>query len=181
MSWVIGLLSAGLIAVGLAYVLTQQATVELRVGAGGTGNFAAVSGGPRWGAHRGPRAAGEDPPPPPTTPPSSPPPVLASATAQQRVSPATDTCGAVIAEVEARGLYPAPGFTVVCPGYALGHEGMTCMNVPSVCPGHAEIVIHYVRAFVVANEFENSRIFAGVPARCETIDCGHAAYGFGVA
>jgi hypothetical protein len=89
-----------------------------------------------------------------------------------------DPCPAAIAAVEARGLYPAPRFSVTCPGYALGHEGMTCLNVPGVCPGGREIVIHYPEAFVVANEFENSRILSGMPARCHTIDCGSIAYGF---
>jgi hypothetical protein len=89
-----------------------------------------------------------------------------------------DPCPAAIAAVEARGLYPAPGFSVTCPGYALGHEGMTCLNVPGVCAGAREIVIHYPEAFVVANEFENSRILSGMPARCHTIDCGSIAYGY---
>jgi hypothetical protein len=60
----------------------------------------------------------------------------------------------------------------------MGHAGMTCLNVASVCPGRAEIVIGYVAAYVVSNEFENSRILAGAPARCHEIDCGHLAYGF---
>jgi hypothetical protein len=41
-----------------------------------------------------------------------------------------------------------------------------------------EIVIANVEAFVVANEFENSRIFMGLPVRCGTLDCGHTAYGY---
>jgi hypothetical protein len=87
-------------------------------------------------------------------------------------------CAAAIAAVTARGLYPAPGFVVICPGNALGHMGMTCDNVPGVCAGLKEIVIHDPEPFVVANEFENSRIFFGDPGRCRTLDCGHAAYGF---
>jgi hypothetical protein len=87
-------------------------------------------------------------------------------------------CAATIADVESRGLYPAPGFTVTCPGFALGHEGMTCYNVTGICPGVKEIVIANVQAFVVANEFENSRIFMGLPVRCRALDCGHAAYGY---
>lgn len=122
--------------------------------------------------------------PPPTAPsttiaPPAPAPVTrTAAAAQHAVPPAPLTCGSVIEAVETRGLYPAPGFVVICPGYALGHEGMTCLNVAGVCPGRAEIVIHYVQAFVVANEFENSRILSGAPSRCQTIDCGHSAYGF---
>ena len=87
-------------------------------------------------------------------------------------------CAATIADVESRGLYPAPGFTVTCPGFALGHEGMTCYHVTGICPGAKEIVVADVQAFVVANEFENSRIFMGLPVRCRVLDCGHAAYGY---
>jgi hypothetical protein len=94
------------------------------------------------------------------------------------VSPPVSPCASAIASVEGRGLFPAPGFVVVCPGYALGHEGMTCMNVAGVCPGAREIVIHYPQPFVVANEFENSRIFSGSPVRCDAIDCGGSAYGY---
>jgi hypothetical protein len=83
-----------------------------------------------------------------------------------------------IAQVTARGLYPAPGFAVICPGYALGHLGITCDHVPGVCSGTTEIVIADPEPYVVANEFENSRIFAGIPGRCQTLDCGHTAYGF---
>jgi hypothetical protein len=81
--------------------------------------------------------------------------------------------------VEARGLFPAPGFAVICPGYALGHMGYTCVNNATVCPGARRVVIHYVAAFVVANEFENTWILSreGTP-RCDAIDCGHLAYGF---
>jgi hypothetical protein len=80
--------------------------------------------------------------------------------------------------VQSRGLYPAPGFTVTCPGYALGHLGMTCYNVAGICPGAKEIVIADPRPFVVANEFENSLIFLGLPVRCHVLDCGQAAYGY---
>jgi hypothetical protein len=53
---------------------------------------------------------------------------------------------------------------------------MTCLNVAGVCPGGREIVIHDPQPYVVANEFENSRILSGAPARCEVIDCGGSAY-----
>jgi hypothetical protein len=91
---------------------------------------------------------------------------------------ASNPCSASIAEVEARGLYPAPGFAVTCPGNALGHEGMTCLNISGICPGRAEIAISLAEPFVVANEFENSRIFAHISVRCAVIDCGGTAYGF---
>jgi hypothetical protein len=99
--------------------------------------------------------------------------------AASTVDPGPQVCASVIGEVEARGLFPAPGFPVVCPGYALGRMGYTCLNNVTVCPGTRRIVIHYVAAFVVANEFENSWIMSneGSP-RCDFIDCGHLAYGF---
>jgi hypothetical protein len=92
-------------------------------------------------------------------------------------TPASE-CAAAVESVESRGLFPAADFTVVCPGYALGHEGMTCLNEAAICPGLKEIVIHDPQPFVVANEFENSRIFSGSPGRCDVIDCGGAAYGY---
>jgi hypothetical protein len=52
------------------------------------------------------------------------------------------------------------------------------MNEPGICPGTSEIVISLAEPYVVANEFENSRIFAGIAVRCGTIDCGGSAYGF---
>jgi hypothetical protein len=55
---------------------------------------------------------------------------------------------------------------------------MTCDNAPGVCPGVKEIVIADPQPFVIANEFENSRIFLGLPVRCHQLDCGHIAYGF---
>jgi hypothetical protein len=94
-------------------------------------------------------------------------------------SPAAKLCASVIAEVQARGLFPAPGFQVVCPGDALGHMGYTCLNNATVCPGTRRIVVQYIAAFVVANEFENSWIMSGEGTpRCVLIDCGHLAYGF---
>jgi hypothetical protein len=108
---------------------------------------------------------------------SGPPSIPVSAPAAAAAPPASP-CAASIAAVEGRGLFPAPGFVVVCPGYALGHEGMTCLNVAGICPGGREIVIHDPQPYVVANEFENSRILSGAPARCGVIDCGGSAYGY---
>jgi hypothetical protein len=113
---------------------------------------------------------------PPTTRAPAPPPPPSTTVAAP--TPPPDSCAASIAAVEARGLYPAPGFAVICPGNALGHEGMTCMNEPGLCPAVSEIIISVPEPDVVANEFENSRIFAGAPARCETVDCGGSAYGY---
>src|SRR5262249_24958100 len=53
-------------------------------------------------------------------------PAPASPPVPARPAPLTSfsgVCAASIAAVTARGLYPAPGFVVICPGYALGHQG----------------------------------------------------------
>ena len=94
------------------------------------------------------------------------------------ISVSPPTCVEVIAAVEARGLRPAPGFAVVCPGNARGREGMTCIDVARICQNQRLISIHRVAPYVVANEFENSRILANAPTRCHSIDCGAAAYGY---
>jgi hypothetical protein len=91
-------------------------------------------------------------------------------TAASTAAVPADPCAVSIPAVEARGLRPAPGFVVTCPGDALGHQGMVCVNIQGICPGSQEIVIHDPQPYVVANEFENSWILTGGPARCHTID-----------
>ena len=55
----------------------------------------------------------------------------------------------------------APGFHFECPGYALGHQAMTCVNVAGVCPGEDLIVISTVCPASYMNEAHNSWIVAG--------------------
>lgn len=58
--------------------------------------------------------------------------------------------------------HAAPGFRFVCPGYALGHQAMTCDNVNGVCPGEKIIVIAVPCAAAYMNEAHNSWIIAGL-------------------
>ncbi len=74
-------------------------------------------------------------------------------------APASDTCAAAIAYLSA---HAAPGFHFECPGYALGHQAMTCVNVAGVCPGTDLIVISTVCPASYMNEAHNSWIVAGL-------------------
>ena len=69
------------------------------------------------------------------------------------------TCGAALAYLAANS---APGFHFECPGYALGHQAMTCVNVSGVCPGEDLIVIHTVCPASYMNEAHNSWIEVGL-------------------
>ena len=70
-----------------------------------------------------------------------------------------NTCGAALAYLEANS---APGFTFQCPGYALGHQAMTCVNVSGVCPGEKLIVISTVCQASYMNEAHNSWVVTGM-------------------
>lgn len=111
----------------------------------------------------------------PVVRPVAPPPVPITS---RPVAPPVSGCAAAIAAVEAKGLYPAAGYIVSCPGNAQGREGMTCYNIASICPGQKTIAIADPTPYVVANEFENSLIISGTPGICDVIDCGSTAYGF---
>lgn len=124
-------------------------------------------------------------PPRPVAPPTTAAPVArpsstTSTTEQQAVQHAIETrsltpaatdlagassCGAAISYLEANS---APGFQFECPGYALGHQAMTCVNVAGVCPGERLIVISTVCSASYMNEAHNSWIIAGY--RTGTID-----------
>ena len=89
---------------------------------------------------------------------------LASALRTRSTTPASaslasgSSCGAALAYLAANS---APGFHFECPGYALGHQAMTCVNVAGVCPGEDLIVIHTVCPASYMNEAHNSWIEAG--------------------
>jgi hypothetical protein len=68
--------------------------------------------------------------------------------------------------------HAAPGFRLVCPGYAMGHQAMTCQNTPGVCPNSRLIVIADPCSAAYKNEAHNSWIIAGLTTG--TID----PYGF---
>lgn len=72
---------------------------------------------------------------------------------------AGSSCGTALAYLAANS---APGFHFECPGYALGHQAMTCVNVAGVCPGEELIVIHTVCPASYMNEAHNSWIEAGL-------------------
>lgn len=57
--------------------------------------------------------------------------------------------------------HAAPGFELICPGYAEGHQAMSCNDVPNICPGYKEIVIHDPCPAAYENEAYNSWIVAG--------------------
>jgi hypothetical protein len=58
--------------------------------------------------------------------------------------------------------HAAPGFRFECPGYALGHQAMTCANVAGVCPGARLIVIADPCPAAYMNEANNSWIVVGL-------------------
>jgi hypothetical protein len=68
-------------------------------------------------------------------------------------------CGDALAYLQA---HAAPGFTFACPGNALGHQGMTCVDVAGICPGEHLIAIADPCPAAYMNEASNSRVFAGL-------------------
>jgi hypothetical protein len=68
-------------------------------------------------------------------------------------------CGAALAYL---GAHAAPGFRFECPGYALGHQAMTCIDVAGVCPGSHLIVIDVPCSAAYMNEASNSWVLEGL-------------------
>lgn len=62
-------------------------------------------------------------------------------------------CASAIAYLEA---YAAPGFSVSCPGDALGHEGMSCYSEAPCAPGQRMIAIATPCPAAYMNEAHNS-------------------------
>jgi len=58
--------------------------------------------------------------------------------------------------------HSAPGFHFECPGNALGHQAMTCINVAGVCPGTRLIVINVPCSAAYMNEASNSWVLDGL-------------------
>jgi hypothetical protein len=58
--------------------------------------------------------------------------------------------------------HAAPGFSVQCPGYALGHQAMTCIDVAGVCPGQHLIGIADPCPAAYMNEASNSYRLEGL-------------------
>ena len=68
-------------------------------------------------------------------------------------------CGPALAYLAANS---APGFHFECPGYADGHQAMTCINVAGLCPNESLIAINIPCAAAYMNEAHNSWIEAGL-------------------
>lgn len=112
--------------------------------------------------------------PPATAPPTTAPPATAPPaqhlTATNRPSTPAPThaavtppsgygCGPALAYLSA---HAAPGFRFECPGYALGHQAMTCINVSGVCSGEKLIVINVPCQAAYMNEASNSWSMQGL-------------------
>lgn len=81
-------------------------------------------------------------------------------------APNPDSCAAAIAYLHA---HANPEFRVECPGYAAGHQAMTCMNRPGLCPGEDLIAIAVPCPASYENEARNSYILTG-----QSGNVGHA-------
>ena len=76
--------------------------------------------------------------------------------------PPTWGCAAALAYLQA---YAAPGFALDCPGYAEGHEAMTCLHgtpqYPDACPNGPTIAISDACPQAYMNESANSWYMTG--------------------
>ena len=83
-----------------------------------------------------------------------------AAPAAPRVASASTTygCGPALAWLST---HSAPGFRFECPGYSLGHQAMTCVDVAGVCPGIRLITISVPCAAAYMNEASNSWVLTG--------------------
>ena len=96
------------------------------------------------------------PPPPPAAPPAPPPSAFGSVPPRGQAT--AWGCQAALAYLAA---YAHPGFTPECPGNAQGREGMTCTNVPGVCPNESIIAIADPCPAAYMNEASNSWVLLG--------------------
>jgi hypothetical protein len=99
-------------------------------------------------------AAPVTPPPAPAPPPVPVLPAYGHATAWG--------CAAALPYLQA---YAAPGFALDCPGYAMGHEAMTCLHgtpqYPDACPNGPTIAISDPCPQAYMNESANSWLMTG--------------------
>ena len=68
-------------------------------------------------------------------------------------------CSYAIAYLRA---HAAPGFSFECPGYADGHQAMTCINIAGLCPGSKLIAISTPCSAAYMNEASNSWVLLGL-------------------
>ena len=90
---------------------------------------------------------------PPTTTPPAPSTTSAPATEAAAPQPSGYGCTAALAYLSANA---APGFSFECPGYADGHEAMTCVDHAPECPGEKLIAINDPCPAAYMNEAYNS-------------------------
>ena len=98
---------------------------------------------------------------PATTSTARKPATLAAPPTTTTVAPASQTgygCAAAFAWLSS---HSAPGYQFVCPGYAEGHQAMTCRNT-AACPGEKVIVIATPCPAAYMNEAHNSWIISGL-------------------
>jgi hypothetical protein len=87
-------------------------------------------------------------------------------THQAPVPPATPApTGGCVAALAYLAAHAAPGFTFACPGNALGHQAMTCINEPGVCPDQKLIAIAVPCPASWMNEASNSWVLSGLASR----------------
>jgi hypothetical protein len=96
------------------------------------------------------------PTPPVTTPPAPAP--HAPAVEASQIVPSGYGCAPALAYLQA---HAAPGFTFECPGWADGHQAMTCINVAGVCSGTKVIAISIPCPAAYMNEASNSWVVMG--------------------
>lgn len=95
---------------------------------------------------------------PAPAPPPPPPPPPAPAALPGRGAATAYGCAAALAYLAS---YSAPGFTFQCPGGALGHQAMTCINEPGVCANENLIAIADPCPAAYMNEASNSWVLTG--------------------
>ena len=124
-------------------------------------------------------------PPPAASPAASvapspaPPDSVSSTTGPPPVGAATAWgCGPALQYLQA---HAAPGFVFQCPGYAQGHQAMTCIDVPGVCSDENLIAISDPCPSAYMNEAHNSWVLSneefGTPLPAGTGD-GIDPYGY---
>jgi hypothetical protein len=108
-----------------------------------------------------PRRSAPTPPPHAAVPTPAPAPVVTAppTTAAPRTTtpPSSYGCGPALSYLAG---HAAPGFRFLCPGYALGHQAMTCVNVAGVCPGEKLIAISDPCPAAYMNEANNSWVLS---------------------
>ncbi len=97
---------------------------------------------------------------PTTAPAPAPPRAAPQAPAIEAVAtvPSGDGCAPALTYLQE---HAAPGFTFECPGWADGHQAMSCDNVADICPGAKVIVISTPCPAAYMNEASNSWVILG--------------------